>query len=159
MGFGMPSAIGAAMARPKDTIIAIVGDGGYQMTCCELATAAIWKVPIKVFIFNNRYLGMVRQWQDLFFENVLSGVDLEGNPDFVKHAESYGIKALRIDNEKRIDEVIGEALAYNAGPVVVEVVTQREDNVFPMIPPGMSLHDIIIEPPDRKTLQKPTGST
>jgi acetolactate synthase-1/2/3 large subunit len=96
MGFGFPAAIGAKMARPDETVWAVVGDGGFQMTLCELATAAVHRVAVKVLIINNNYLGMVRQWQELFFENRLSGVDLEGNPDFVKLAEAYGVKALRI---------------------------------------------------------------
>ncbi|HEY9594722.1 MAG TPA: biosynthetic-type acetolactate synthase large subunit, partial [Spirochaetia bacterium] len=93
MGFGFPAAIGAQLARPHDLVCAIVGDGGFQMTMAELATAANLKLPLKVLIVNNRYLGMVRQWQNLFYENRLSGVDLVGNPDFVKLAESYGCRA------------------------------------------------------------------
>ena len=94
MGFGFPAAIGAQFARPDTEVWAIVGDGGFQMTLCELATAAIHKLPVKVLIINNNYLGMVRQWQELFFDNRLSGVDLEGNPDFVKLAAAYGIQRL-----------------------------------------------------------------
>ena len=96
MGFGFPAAIGAQLARPNDIVIAVVGDGGYQMTLCELATAALHKLPVKILVLNNHYLGMVRQWQELFFDNRESGVDLEGNPDFVKLAEAYGIKGFNI---------------------------------------------------------------
>src|ERR1700727_1759141 len=97
MGFGFPSAIGAQFALPQEQVIAIVGDGGFQMTLSELATAAIHKLPIKIFILNNHYLGMVRQWQELFYDNHTSGVDLEGNPDFVMLAQSYGIKGMNIN--------------------------------------------------------------
>ena len=96
MGYGFPAAIGAQFANPGKKVWAIVGDGGFQMTMAELATAAIHKLPVKILIINNNYLGMVRQWQELFFDNRLSGVDLEGNPDFVKLAGAYGIKGWRV---------------------------------------------------------------
>ena len=92
MGFGFPAAIGAQLACPDKTVVAVVGDGGFQMTLCELATVALLKLPVKILVLNNNYLGMVRQWQEMFFDNRESGVDLEGNPDFVKLAASYGIK-------------------------------------------------------------------
>ena len=103
MGFGLPAAIGAKFARPEAEVWAVVGDGGFQMTLCELATAAVHKVGVKVLVINNNYLGMVRQWQELFFDNRLSGVDLEGNPDFVKLAEAYGVKGFRIRRPADID--------------------------------------------------------
>jgi acetolactate synthase-1/2/3 large subunit len=96
MGFGFPAAIGAQLACPDKTVVSISGDGGFQMTLFELATAAIHKLPIKILILNNSYLGMVRQWQELFFDNRESGVDLIGNPDFVKLGEAYGIKGWHI---------------------------------------------------------------
>ncbi|MBL8820805.1 MAG: acetolactate synthase large subunit, partial [Planctomyces sp.] len=96
MGFGFPAAIGAQLGCPDKTVVSISGDGGFQMTLFELATAAILKLPIKILVLNNSYLGMVRQWQELFFDNRESGVDLVGNPDFVKLAESYGIKGWHI---------------------------------------------------------------
>lgn len=147
MGFGFPAAIGAQFARPKDLVVAIVGDGGFQMTMAELATAATYKLPVKILIINNRYLGMVRQWQNLFYENRLSGVDLVGNPDFVKLAESYGCKAFRIRRTADIRRVLTAALQYNEGPCVVDAEVCKEDNVFPMIPAGASLSEMIIEPP------------
>ena len=158
MGFGFPAAIGAQLARPEVEVWAIVGDGGFQMTLCELATAAIHKLPVKVLIINNNYLGMVRQWQELFFDNRLSGVDLEGNPDFVKLAAAYGIKGFAIRKPDEVDEVLRAAHAYNDGPCVVEAVVEKEDNVFPMIPAGAALRDMIIERPKHK-LEKPVGST
>jgi acetolactate synthase-1/2/3 large subunit len=158
MGFGLPAAIGAAFARPDQDVWAIVGDGGFQMTQAELATAGIHKLRVKCLIINNNYLGMVRQWQELFFENRLSGVDLEGNPDFVKLAQAYGIKAFRIKRPGDVDRILQQADAYDEGPCVVVAEVVKEDNVFPFIPAGATLSDMIIEKPTGK-LAKPTGST
>jgi acetolactate synthase-1/2/3 large subunit len=158
MGYGFPAAIGAQFARPKTPVWAVVGDGGFQMTLCELATAAIHKLPVKVLIINNNYLGMVRQWQELFFDNRLSGVDLEGNPDFVKLARAYGVKGFYIRKPDEVDRVLKRAMAYNAGPCVIEAVVVKEDNVFPMIPAGAGYREMLIEPPKKK-LAKPEGST
>lgn len=159
MGYGFPAAIGAAFGNDRGwPIIAIVGDGGFQMTLAELSTAQINKLPVKIFIMDNRYLGMVRQWQDMFWDKRYSGVDLEGNPNFVKLAESYGVKALRIKRTADISRMVKQALDYNEGPVLVHCEVEKEDNVFPMIPPGAPLRNMIIEPPKTK-LQKPTGST
>ena len=158
MGFGLPAAIGAAFARPDEDVWAVVGDGGFQMTQAELATAAIHDLRVKCLIINNNYLGMVRQWQELFFENRLSGVDLEGNPDFVKLAQAYGIKAFRIKRPADVDRILRQADAHNEGPCVVVAEVVKEDNVFPFIPAGLTLSDMIIEKPTGK-LAKPTGST
>ena len=158
MGFGWPSAIGAQMANPDKKVWAVVGDGGFQMTLSELATAQVHRVPAKCLIINNNYLGMIRQWQELFYENRLSGADLEGNPDFVKLAESYGVKGLRIRRSADVDRILQEAHDYSEGPCVVVAEVVKEDNVFPMIPAGAAVRDMIIEPPKHK-LEKPTGST
>ncbi len=158
MGYGFPAAIGAQFAKPKEKVWAIVGDGGFQMTMAELATAALHKLPVKVLIINNSYLGMVRQWQELFFDNRLSGVDLEGNPDFVKLAGAYGIKGWHIRRPAEVDGVIKAAMAWNEGPCVVEAEVIKEDNVFPMIPAGAALRDMIIERP-KGEMAKPEGST
>jgi acetolactate synthase-1/2/3 large subunit len=158
MGYGMPAAIGAQFAQPQKKVWAIVGDGGFQMTMAELATAALHKLPIKILIINNAYLGMVRQWQELFFDNRLSGVDLEGNPDFVKLAGAYGIKAWRIRRPAEVDRILKAAMAWTDGPCVVEAEVIKEDNVFPMIPAGAALRDMIIERPKQK-MAKPEGST
>jgi acetolactate synthase I/II/III large subunit len=147
MGFGLPSAIGAQLAHPERTVIAIVGDGGFQMTLAELSTAMISKLPIKVIISNNRYLGMVRQWQNLFYENRLSGVDLEGNPDFVKLAQAYGVKGFRVKRSSDLRRILKAALAYNDGPCVIDAEVDKEDNVFPMIPSGAAVSEMILEPP------------
>ena len=157
MGFGFPSAIGAAMATGKPTWC-VVGDGGFQMTLCELATAMLQKVPVKILIINNSYLGMIRQWQELFFDNRSSGADLEGNPDFIKLGEAYGVPGKRVKRAGDVDKVIKWAMAYNKGPCIVEAEVVKEDNVFPMIPPGAPLTGMIIEKPKAK-MEKPTGST
>jgi len=158
MGFGMPSAIGAQFARPDAMVIAVVGDGGFQMTLSELATAAVNKLPIKILIINNKYLGMVRQWQNLFFDNRLSGVDLEGNPNFVKLAEAYGMKGFRIKRNADVTKILAAALAYNDGPCIIEAEVEKEDNVFPMIPAGSAISEMVLEAPKKK-MAKPVGST
>ena len=150
--------MGAQFANPDKKVWAIVGDGGFQMTMCELATAALHKLPIKILIINNAYLGMIRQWQELFYDNRLSGADLEGNPDFVKLAEAFGIKGWRIRRSGDVDRVLKAAMDYNDGPCLIDAEVVKEDNVFPMIPAGAPLKDMLIERPKMK-LEKPTGST
>ncbi len=158
MGFGFPAAIGAAYASPGKKVWAICGDGGFQMTLAELATAFLSKLPVKVLIINNSYLGMIRQWQELFFDNRISGADLEGNPDFVKLAQAYGVKAWRVKRAGDVDKVLKAAMAYDQGPCVVEAEVVKEDNVFPMIPAGAAVKDMIIEKPKHR-MEKPQGST
>jgi acetolactate synthase-1/2/3 large subunit len=150
MGYGFPAAIGAQIARPGELVVAVVGDGGFQMTMSELATAMNEKLPVKVLIINNHYLGMVRQWQNLFYENRLSGVDLVGNPDFVKLARSFGCKAFRIRRSADVRRVLSAALEYNDGPCVIDVEVDKEDNVFPMIPAGAAVSEMILEPPRKR---------
>ncbi len=158
MGFGFPAAIGAQFGRPGEPVIAVVGDGGFQMTLFELSTAVIHKLPLKILVLNNHYLGMVRQWQELFFDNRKSGVDLEGNPDFVKVAEAYGAKGFQIKRPADIEKILTRALEYNEGPCLINCEVLQEDNVFPMIPAGAALEDMIIEKPKYR-MEKPTGST
>jgi acetolactate synthase-1/2/3 large subunit len=158
MGFGWPSAIGAWFGNPDKKVWAIVGDGGFQMTLCELATAKIHDTKAKCLVINNNYLGMIRQWQELFYENRVSGADLEGNPDFVKLAEAYGVKAFRIRRAGDVDRILRQAHDYDDGPCVVVAEVVKEDNVFPMIPAGAAVSEMIIEPP-KGPLAKPTGST
>jgi acetolactate synthase-1/2/3 large subunit len=157
MGFGFPAAVGVQFAHPKELVVAIVGDGGFQMTLYELSTVFIHKLPVKVVIIDNKYLGMVRQWQELFFDNRLSGVDLEGNPDFVKLAEAYGIKGFHIGHVSEARAVLTAAMNHK-GPAVIHAEVIKEDNVFPMVPAGKSAYHMIIEPPKTK-LEKPSGST
>ena len=158
MGFGFPAAIGAQFGQPKNTVIAICGDGGFQMTLFELSTAVIHKLPIKIVIIDNKYLGMVRQWQELFFDDRLSGVDMVGNPDFGKVAKAYGAKAFRIKRPADVKKVLQKALEYNEGPCVVHAEVIKQDNVFPMVPAGAAAEDMIISRPTKK-LEKPKGST
>ncbi len=161
MGYGFPAAVGAQFGRPKQQIWAIVGDGGFQMTMAELATACINKLPVKVIVMNNRYLGMVRQWQTLFYDDRKHGVDLEGNPDFAKLAEAYeGAKGFTLRRAGDIDKVLKRAMEYNGGPSIINAIVEKTDNVFPMVPAGQSLEKMLIrEPRSTEKLEKPTGST
>jgi acetolactate synthase-1/2/3 large subunit len=147
MGYGLPAALGAQFAHPDELVIAFVGDGGFQMTLSELATAVIHKLPVKIVIINNHYLGMVRQWQAMFFDNRLSGVDLDGNPNFVKLAEAYGCKGFRVKRSADVRRILQAALDYSDGPCVIDIEVEKEDNVYPMIPSGASLNEMILEPP------------
>ncbi len=161
MGYGLPAGIGAALGNPKRQVWVVCGDGGFQMTMCELATAAVNKIPVKVLVLNNRYLGMVRQWQTLFYDDRKSGVDLEGNPDFAKLAECYpGGKGFTLKRAADIRKVLQRAMDYNDGPCVIDAIVEKTDNLFPMIPPGAAVEDMIIdEPRSNRKLEKPTGST
>ncbi|MCB1077179.1 MAG: biosynthetic-type acetolactate synthase large subunit [Verrucomicrobiae bacterium] len=159
MGFGFPAAIGAQFACPDDIVVAVVGDGGFQMTLCELATAVINKLPVIILVLNNHYLGMVRQWQELFFDNRESGVDLEGNPDFAKLAEAYGATGLTVKRPADVRKRLEEALELRKnGPVLINAECIKTENVFPMIPAGAALEAMLIEPPKHK-MEKPVGST
>lgn len=158
MGFGFPAAIGAQCAHPDAVVVAIVGDGGYQMTMCELATAVINKLPVIILVLNNHYLGMVRQWQELFFDNRESGVDLIGNPDFAKIAEAYGALGLTVKRPADVRKVLERALENRSGPTVINAECIKTENVFPMIPAGAALEDMLTEAPKEK-MEKPIGST
>jgi acetolactate synthase I/II/III large subunit len=157
MGFGFPAAIGATMATGKPAWC-VVGDGGFQMTLCELATAMLQKANVKILIINNSYLGMIRQWQELFFDNRLSGADLEGNPDFVALAKAYGVPGRRVKRAADVDKALSWAMKHNSGPCLVEAEVVKEDNVFPMVPAGAGYEQMLIERPKVK-MEKPTGST
>ena len=157
MGFGFPAAIGAQLGRPGALVVAIVGDGGFQMTLSELATMRNLKLPVKIIVINNHYLGMVRQWQNMFYDERYSGVDLEGNPDFARLAEAYGVKGYRITRPADVRRVLKAALEHD-GPCLVDAEVEKHDNVFPMIPAGAPLKDMLLEAPRRK-LEKPTGGT
>ncbi len=160
MGYGFPAAIGAQFARPGEPVVAFVGDGGFQMTLYELATACLHKLPIKIIVLNNHYLGMVRQWQELFYDNRESGVNLEGNPDFAKLAEAYGAAGITINGVGDVESKLAEAFAISDRPVLINAEVVKYDNVFPMIPAGAPLSSMIVEPPKLNAkLTKPTGST
>ncbi|HVA10810.1 MAG TPA: biosynthetic-type acetolactate synthase large subunit [Candidatus Dormibacteraeota bacterium] len=147
MGFGLPAAIGAQLAKPNEQVIAFVGDGGFQMTMCELATACNQKLPIKIIILDNSYLGMVRQWQELHHDNREIGVGMPGNPDFVKLAECYGAAGILIDSEDSLEAGLAQAFEITDRPVVVHAKVRKTDNVYPMIPPGASYDKMLLGPP------------
>ena len=138
MGFAVPAAIGAKRARPEAEVWAVVGDGGFQMTMCELATAVQDGIAIKVAIINNGYLGMVRQWQEFFYERRYAATPLSG-PDFVKLAEAFGIKGIGVTNRAGVLPAVAAARTHG-GPVVVDFRVEQEDTVYPMVPAGADLH-------------------
>ena len=143
MGFCLPSAIGIQLARPDATVIGIDGDGSFQMTLQDLATAVDLRLPIKIFILNNLFLGMVRQWQELFYEERFAETPLSDCPDFVKLAEAYHCLGLRAARLEDLDPVIDRALAHRDGPCIVDVRVKREEKVYPMVPAGAPLNDMI----------------
>lgn len=140
MGFALPAAIGAKLGAPEREIVAIIGDGGFQMNIQELGVIMQEKIPVKIIVLNNGFLGMVRQWQELFFDNRLSFTEMH-NPDFVKIAESYGIKARKASNENQLIMYLQEMLITNES-YFLEVCVEREENVFPMIPSGAGVSDV-----------------
>jgi acetolactate synthase-1/2/3 large subunit len=143
MGFALPAAIGAKMGQPEKEVIAVIGDGGFQMTLQELGTIFQEETGVKIVLLNNNFLGMVRQWQQLFFDRRYSFVELK-NPNFIKIAEAFGITARKVEHPKELDAAIDEMLAHT-GPYFLEVVVEKEENVFPMVPTGASVADIRLE--------------
>ena len=142
MGYGFPASIGAQAGRPDALVIDIAGDGSIQMNIQELATVVQHGLPIKIAILNNGYLGMVRQWQELFWGRRYSAVDIAVQPDFVKLAEAYGIKGMRIEHPSEVRDAIEEALK-EPGPVLMDFRIEKEENVLPMVPAGKALHEMI----------------
>ena len=145
MGFGLPAAIGAQVARPDKTVFALVGDGGFQMSIPELATIANYKLPIKIVVMNNGHLGMVRQWQELFHQNRLSHVELDTFPDAAKLAEAYGLRGLTLDDPKSLAQALQDA-ATTPGPCLVNVMVAPYENVYPMVPSGAGIHEMVLGP-------------
>jgi acetolactate synthase-1/2/3 large subunit len=145
MGFSLPAAMGAAFGRSDLPIVSISGDGGFQMNMQEMATIVQHKLPLKIFVINNGFLGMVRQWQELFWRKRYSQVEL-ANPDFVKLAEAFGCPAFRATKTEEVRDVLRKALDWNDGPVFVEFVVAKEHNVYPMIPAGQTVHEMIDNP-------------
>ena len=144
MGFSLPASIGVAFGIKDRPVISINGDGGFQMNIQELATAVHHKLPIKFMILNNSFLGMVRQWQELFHAEKYSFTDLSAsNPDFVKVASAFGVKSYSTDKPADVEPLLKEALDYNEGPVLIEFKVVKEDMVFPIIPSGASITDMI----------------
>ena len=149
MGYGLPAAIGAQIGNPDDLVVDIAGDGSIQMNQQEFTTATINKLPVKVVLLNNSYLGMVRQWQELFYSNRLSGVDLTGNPDFVKIVEAHGGVGFQCADADRVRETLERGLEITDRPVLMDFVVSKEENVFPFIPAGQSLEEIMMEDPEK----------
>ncbi len=147
MGYGFPAAIGAQVGCPDLPVFAICGDGGFQMTLQELAPAVEHKLPIKIILLNNGYLGMVRQWQELFWNGRYSGVDISAQPDFKMLAEAYGAVGLRVTQADEIDGVFAKAMEINDRPTLIDFRVSPEENVFPMIPAGQSIEEMMVNRP------------
>jgi len=143
MGFGLPAAIGAQLGREDATVLCVCGDGGFQMTIQELGVLSQWNIPVKIILLDNNYLGMVRQWQQLFFDKRYSFVELE-NPDFIKIAEGFGVSGKRITDASEVEQGIAEMLAYD-GPFLLHVMVEKEENIFPMISTGKAVDEIVLE--------------
>ncbi len=155
MGFGLPAGIGAKVGRPDLPVFVIDGDGSFVMTMQEIITAVQYKIPVKVAIINNGYLGMVRQWQELFYDKRYSEVDLSIQPDFVKLAEACGAVGMRAEKPSEVREILEEAMKIEDRPVIMDFHVDREENVFPMVPAGKSYRDMILEDgksPDVETM-------
>lgn len=141
MGYGLPAAIGAKVGCPDSIVFDIAGDGSIQMNIQELATAVHYNIPVIVAILNNGYLGMVRQWQEIFYDRRYSFTDITG-PDFVKVAEAYGAMGIRVTDPKEVKPALKKAIAAKR-PVLIDFVVEREENVFPMVPPGGAIHKML----------------
>ena len=143
MGFALPAAIGAKMGAPDREVVAVIGDGGYQMTIQELGTIFQTQVAVKIVVLNNDFLGMVRQWQQLFFDKRYASTEMT-NPDFVTIAKGYHIDAIRVTKRNELDSAV-KKMMLSKKPFFLEVCVEKEDNVFPMIPSGASVSDIRLE--------------
>ena len=143
MGFGLPAAIGAKAACPDKLVVDVAGDGSIQMNIQELMTAIESKIDVKIVILNNKYLGMVRQWQELFYEKVYSSTNMENAPDFVKLAEAYGAKGLRCTRPDEVESTLSEGLNYE-GTVIMEFAVDREESVYPMVPAGSAITEMLL---------------
>jgi acetolactate synthase I/II/III large subunit len=142
MGFGLPAAIGAKVACPDDTVVCLAGDGSLVMVCQEFATAAHHEIPIKVFLMNNGYMGMVRQWQELFWDKRYKSVEMGPSPDWVKLAEAFGCTGMRVDDKNEVEAAMKTALETE-GPVLLDVRVTKEENCYPMIPAGAAARDMV----------------
>jgi acetolactate synthase-1/2/3 large subunit len=148
MGFALPAALGAKMAKPAEQVVAVIGDGGYQMTVQELGTIMQYEIPVKIMVLNNSFLGMVRQWQELFHGKRYSFTEMT-NPNFIKLAEAYNIKARKVEDRADLKDALQEMLDARTS-YFLEVVVGKEDNVFPMVPAGAGVADVLLEAPQRQ---------
>jgi acetolactate synthase-1/2/3 large subunit len=147
MGFGLPAGIGAQFGAPDQDVFIITGDGSIQMCIQELMVATIYKLPIKICILNNQYLGMVRQWQELFWDSRYSSVNLEASPDFMKLADAFGAKGIRVDSPDEVDAALAEAMTITDRPTVLDFRIAKEENVYPMIPSGGIVENMVVQRP------------
>ena len=145
MGYEVPGAMGAQVGRPDKTVWSVAGDGGFQMTMAELATLVENRIPVKFAIMNNGYLGMVRQWQEFFYDRSYVATNYTNNPDFVKLADAFGMLGIRVTDKTQVRTAIERAMAYD-GPALVDFVVEEEENVYPMIPAGQTIQELIEEP-------------
>ena len=144
MGFCLPASLGAQLGAPDRTVVAVIGDGGFQMTIQELGTIAQNKLPVKIILLNNNFLGMVRQWQQLFFEKRYSFTELQ-NPDFIMIGKGFGIEGHKVEKREDLEKGVQQMIEHD-GPYLLEVVIEKEDNVFPMVPTGASVSEVLLEP-------------
>ncbi|MDA1347394.1 MAG: biosynthetic-type acetolactate synthase large subunit [Chloroflexi bacterium] len=149
MGYEVPGAMGAQVGRPDKVVWSIAGDGGFQMTMAELATLVENKIPVKFAIMNNGFLGMVRQWQEFFYDRSYVATNYTANPDFVKLADAFGMLGIRVTDKTQVRSAIEKAMEYD-GPALIDFVVEQEENVYPMIPAGQTIHELIEEPAPEK---------
>ena len=142
MGFGLPSAIGAQLGRPDAMVIDVDGDASFAMTCQEFMTAAQYQIPVKVLILNNHYMGMVRQWQELFYDKRYSGTEM-WNPCYAQLADSMGGTGFKLSEEKDLEKVVAEWIACD-GPCVLDAMCEGDEHVYPMVPAGKALHEMVL---------------
>jgi acetolactate synthase-1/2/3 large subunit len=145
MGFGLPASIGAQIGRPDKTVFDISGDGSLFMNIQELVTAVNNKLPIKIAVLNNSYLGMVRQWQEILYSKRYSSVDIENNPDLCKVAEAFGCAAIRIDKPEDVKKAIEDSLKITDRPTLLDFHVTKEENVLPFVPPGQALNEMLVD--------------
>lgn len=145
MGFGLPASMGVQIGRPDKIVIDIAGDGSFQMNIQELNTMVNNKLPVIIAIMNNKYLGMVRQWQELLHGKRYSHTNLDNNPDFVKIAEAYGAQAIRVEKFEEIEPALKKAIAKRDGPTVIDFIVAREENVFPFVAPGQAINEMLVD--------------
>jgi acetolactate synthase-1/2/3 large subunit len=147
MGYGLPAAIGVQMAHPKSPVVCVTGEASFMMNIQELSTAVQYRLPVKILLLNNRYMGMVRQWQELLHGNRYSESYMESLPDFAKVADAFGLDSLFADHPDQVENLIADMMACE-GPVIAEVMIDQKENCFPMIPSGAAHYEMILGPND-----------
>lgn len=149
MGYGVPSAIGAKVACPEKIVVDIDGDGSFSMTCMELATAVENNINVKILLMNNNFLGMVKQWQDLFYQERYAATVMR-NPSFSRMVEAMGVKSIYVSKEEDLDGAMREFIEYDQGPVMLEALICEKEHVYPMVVAGAALHDMVMGPNQSK---------